>query len=252
MVLEARGQKVVDFVTREIRARKSLIRTLKERAQTLDPLVRELILSKVDRLDYSPAQIRQLNFGVGRFGLESLPTEASPWAKPVRAIWGPRMDVLSVLPLAIDQFGVLGELLIAAKLPGLRAWNVGPREILTPQEWRALYSSASARDLDWFEQFNRDNFEIDVVFREGRSIGEIKFYKTPKPLASGQDEGIRSHAERLSAFLQFLARFGIRKSAYFLFLGTAPPPETIAYLQELGLTVILSPLDFTALTPARE
>ncbi len=236
------NMRVRDLVAYVDHQTEKMIADLIEAAPQMQPVVRENVLRRASTLRMHPNQRARLDRAVDEFGDEVIPL--GPMPEEVYAVWGPRFNKLSGLSLDSYRFGMLGELLVASRLPDVTDINSGPYILISASEHHRLLKLVSEVDREWMRGMKRTNFEIDVVFDGGHSVGEIKFLRSPVVKGTGTFQRLENKAIRLSRWLRILRENGLgHREGYFLFLGNPPSDDLLEMINGYGIESITFPFE---------
>lgn len=234
----SRGKTYKDMIEFAVRERDRAISAFEQEATSgyYAPVVANKIQQSAWSLRIRDSFLRSLEEKVALHGHTIVPDPATASADQLRS-WAELHDNLHELMLDIKQFGNLGEWLTATLLPRVTQFNVGPWEALNKDEIEKVLHQPRSPDFDWLQTRHRDNFELDVIFNNGESIAEVKFNKhVQRPGMSGHDR-YEQNARRLSRFLNYLRKIGIKKNGHFFFLGVAPFADTVKMIESYGIHV---------------
>jgi hypothetical protein len=234
-------QELVDLAWKH---RSAFLEQLTKTAPELGPVIQRISLRVAEQLRIPDWLRSKMNSVIESYGRERVPVGPTPLPDDVYQIWEPRFKDLSRLALEIHQFGLLGELIVVSQLPDVVAANISPHQLLSPAEQRQLFSNPAQEKRGWFRGIRKNNFEIDVLFNGGESIGEIKFFKSVRRDENRDLAKIEKQAKRLSNLLQFLADHGVHKTGYFIFFGATPSDAIKKAIENSGLHLLLIPYDF--------
>lgn len=235
---------VGDFVDLSLKVRAQSLAEFESLQFTIDPILRPLWQKIHTGLQVTPELRSQLDSALAQFGEERIPLGPVPLPREIYEVWEPRFKVLGRLGLR-DVFGSIGELAVATSLPRLMAVNVGPSRLFSPKEYQAFFQNLSPEDRNWISNFKGQNqFEIDVVYDNGETLGEVKFIKYPIGFSHPLYKKIKRQAKRLRKLTDLLQRHGIRKNAKFIVVGAEPGEAVENLISEAGLTLVKVPFDF--------
>lgn len=236
--------KVEDLIKQVDLEREEFISRMIEIAPSFSPVIQTMIYDNIQILRL-PKYIRvRLESAVVRYGSDRIPIGPRPLPNDVYEIWRPRFRQLRGLAVNVQQFGWLGELVVVSRLPGVVAVNIGPHQVLSAKSHNLLVRNATPEQQDWLKGFKKSNFEIDVVFNGGESIGEIKFFKNNHDEKSQEVEKIVKQTKKMATLLKIFSDQGIQKTGYFIFFGTAPSQAIVDSIESSGIRVLEIPYDF--------
>lgn len=236
------GLTIMELVIHVIQERERFINNLTNLRPSLNPVVQDMIDRNLHKFRLPVPILTKLEEVIALYGNQQIPT--APMSDNTYATWKDRFKEIRHISISIDQFGLLGELIVASKLPGLVAVNVRFDEVFSPAEQRLFKQTATTEEKAWLNTLKQGNMEIDVLFNDGQSIGETKIYKRPLHENTRSFQRIKKQADTIARLIQAYSSIGVHKTGYFIFFGATPSPTIIDHIQSKGLNVILLPYDF--------
>jgi hypothetical protein len=184
--------------------------------------------------------IDELNEALRDFGHERIPETPRPFDERTYDLWKPRYYLMRSLGTSGVALGALGELVAVSELPGVIKINTSPQGALTREDRVTFKRNAhllNESEQKWFQRIRQHQFELDIVFENGASVGEIKFGRKSEYDVFKLDK-LEKQAKRIQKLRLLLEKVGIHKSWSFIFVGMKPDENVLTPLRELGFKII--------------
>lgn len=203
-------------------------------------VVQGKIKKHLHELEFTPRNLEDLHLLQNKYGQEIIPVGPRPLAPEVFEQWQPIYLQLRALGIHSQLRGHFGEWIAATLLPDTIKLNVHAKGALTHKEAGLTMKVQGKISKAYWDWYNKKHNEVDIVFNNGQSIGEIKF-NSETTVSENRKDDMMEQAYKFFRLREIWRAAGIApRDFYFIFIENLPDDEKLLrYIHDCDIKIIL-------------